>query len=36
MQKTGYWKFEEEALDRTFWRTGFERGYGIVVGQAVE
>jgi len=35
-QKTGYWKFEEETLDRTLWRTGFGRGYRIVVGQTVE
>jgi hypothetical protein len=26
---------KEEALDRTVWRTGFGRGYGPVVRQAV-
>jgi hypothetical protein len=29
--KSGYWKFKEEALDRTLWRTRFGRGYGTVV-----
>jgi hypothetical protein len=24
-----YWKLKEEALDRTVWRTGFARGYGL-------
>jgi hypothetical protein len=28
-----YWKLKEEALDRTIWRTRFERGYGPVVRQ---
>jgi hypothetical protein len=27
----GCWKFKEEALDRTVWRTRFGRGYGPVV-----
>jgi hypothetical protein len=35
-QKTGYWKFVEEALDRTLWRNGFGRGYGIVVAKTAE
>jgi hypothetical protein len=26
----GFWKLKGEALDRTVWRTGFERGYGRV------
>jgi hypothetical protein len=25
----GYWKLKEEALDRTLWRTDFERDYGM-------
>ena len=35
-QKTGHWKFEEEALDRTLWGTGFGRSYGIVIGLTAE
>jgi hypothetical protein len=31
-----YWKLKEEALDRTLWRTRFERGYGPVVRQTAE
>jgi hypothetical protein len=31
-----YWKFKEEALDRTPWRTCFGRGYGPVVSQPTE
>jgi hypothetical protein len=31
--KRGYWKFEEEALDRTVWWTRFGRGWGTVVRQ---
>ena len=32
LQETkGYGKFKEEALDRTLWRTRFERGYGPVI-----
>jgi len=27
----GYWKFKEEALDLTVWKTRFGRGYGPVV-----
>jgi len=32
-EKTGYWKLKEKALDRTWWRTGFGRGYVPVVRQ---
>jgi hypothetical protein len=32
-EKRGYWKFKEEALDRTVWRICFGRGYGPVVRQ---
>jgi hypothetical protein len=35
-QKIVYWKFEEEALDRTLWGTGFGRVYGIVVTKTAE
>jgi len=28
-----YWKLEEEALDRTLWRTGFVRSYRPIVKQ---
>jgi hypothetical protein len=35
-EETGYWKFKEEALDRTLWRTRFGRGYGPVVRQTTE
>jgi hypothetical protein len=28
-----YWKLKEEALDRTVWKTYFERGFGPVVRQ---
>jgi hypothetical protein len=31
-----YWKFKEEALDSTVWRTRFGRGYGPVVRQTTE
>jgi hypothetical protein len=30
------WKLKEETLDRTLWRTRFERGYGPVVRQITE
>jgi hypothetical protein len=36
MEKRGYWKLREEALDRTLWRTRFGRGYGPVVRQTTE
>jgi hypothetical protein len=26
-----YWELKMEALDRTLWRTGFGKGYGLVV-----
>jgi hypothetical protein len=29
-EKRGYWKLNEEALDRSLWRSRFERGYGLV------
>jgi len=32
-EKRLYWKFKEEALDPTVWRTGFTRGYGYVARQ---
>jgi hypothetical protein len=31
IEKTGYWTFKEEALDRTLWRTRIIRGTGSVV-----
>jgi hypothetical protein len=30
-EKTGYWKFKEERLDRALWSTPFARGSGSVV-----
>ena len=27
-ESRGYWKLKDEVLDRTHWRTVFERGYG--------
>jgi hypothetical protein len=35
-EKRRYWKLQEEALDRTVWRTHFGRGYGPVVRQTAE
>jgi hypothetical protein len=35
-EKRRYWKLNEEALDRTLWRTRFGRGYGPVVRQITE
>jgi hypothetical protein len=35
-EKRGYWKFEEEALDRTMWRNRFGRGCKSVVRQTTE
>jgi hypothetical protein len=35
-EKKGYRKFKEEALDRSLWRTRFERGCGPVVRQTTE
>jgi hypothetical protein len=34
--KRGYWKFKEEVLDSTLWRTCFGRGCGPVVRQTNE
>jgi len=36
MEKRGYWKLREEALDRMLWRTHIWRGYGPVVRQTAE
>jgi len=35
-ENRGYWKLKEETLDRSLWRTRFERGYGPVVRQTTE
>jgi hypothetical protein len=35
-EKRGYWKLNEEALDRAVWRTRCGRGYGPVVRQTAE
>jgi hypothetical protein len=35
-EKKRYWKLQEEALDRTLWRTRFGRGYGPVGRQTTE
>jgi hypothetical protein len=35
-EKRRYWKFKEEALNHTLWRTRFGRGYGHVVRQTTE
>jgi hypothetical protein len=35
-EKRRYCKLQQEALDRTVWRTRFERGYGPVVRQTIE
>jgi hypothetical protein len=35
-EKRRYWKFKEEVLDHTLWRTRFGRGYGPVVRQTAE
>ena len=32
-ERGGYCHLKEEALDRTMWRAGFERGFGTVVRQ---
>jgi len=34
--RRGYCHLKEEALDRTVWRAGFERGFGPVVRQNTE
>ena len=36
LRKEGEVEIEEEALDRTRWRTGFGRGYGPVVRQTTK
>jgi hypothetical protein len=35
-ERTGYCHLKEEALDRTMWRAGFERGFGPVVRQTAK
>jgi hypothetical protein len=35
-EKRVYWKLKEEAIDRSQWRTRFQRGYGPVVRQTTE
>jgi hypothetical protein len=35
-KRRGYWKLKEGALDRTFWRTSFGRGYGPLVIETTE
>jgi hypothetical protein len=35
-EKRRQWKFKEEALDRTLWRTRFGRGYTPVVRRTTE
>jgi hypothetical protein len=32
-ERRGYFHLKEEALDRTMWRTRFERGFGYVLRQ---
>ena len=35
-EERGYWKLNDEVLDRTLWRIRFEMGYGRVVRQTTE
>ena len=35
-ERRGYSHLKEEALDRTLWRAGFERGFGPVVRQTAK
>jgi hypothetical protein len=35
-EKRRYYKFKQEALDRTLWRIRYGRGYGSVVRQTAE
>ena len=35
-ERRGYSHLKEEALDRSMWRAGFERGFGPVVRQTTE
>lgn len=32
-EKTGRWNLQQEALDGTMWKTGFGRGYVLVLRQ---
>jgi hypothetical protein len=34
MEIRGYWKLNKEALDGTPWKTGFERGCGLLIYSA--
>jgi len=35
-EKRGAWKLQEEALDRSVWRTGFRKGHGPAESQTTE
>jgi hypothetical protein len=35
-EKRRYWKFKEETLNRTLWRSRYGRGYGPVLRQTAE
>jgi hypothetical protein len=35
-EKRGFWKLEEEALDRVLWRTHCGRSYGSMIRQYAE
>jgi len=35
-ERRGYSHLKEEALDRTMWRAGFGRGFGLVVRQTAK
>jgi len=35
-ERRGYSQLKEEALDRTMWRAGFGRGFGLVVRQTAK
>jgi len=35
-KRRGYYHLKEEALDRTFWRDGFGRGFGPIVRQTTK
>jgi hypothetical protein len=35
-ERRGYCHLKEEALDRTMWRAGFGRGFGLVVRQTAK
>jgi hypothetical protein len=34
-EERGYWKLEQEAVDRTLWAARFGRGFGSVVRQTI-